>query len=84
MIQGLWDRQVDAIIDVNLGDADTDTYNYKPITALLSRWEDINKYKHGNHCLDQQKHFSPFVLSADKMLGKEAIVMLSQLIQFMA
>ena len=31
MIWGLWDRQVDAIIDVNLGDADADTYKYKPM-----------------------------------------------------
>ena len=29
MIQGLWDRQVDAIIDVKLCDADTDTYKHR-------------------------------------------------------
>ena len=38
MIRGLWDRQFDAIIDVNLDDADTDMYRYKPMTALLDRW----------------------------------------------
>ena len=38
MIQGLWNRQVNAIIDVNLGDTDADTYKYNPMTALLARW----------------------------------------------
>ena len=28
MVQVLWDRQVDAIIDIKLGDSDTDTYKY--------------------------------------------------------
>ena len=38
MIRGLKDRQVNSIIDVKLGDADADTYNYKPMTSLLARW----------------------------------------------
>ena len=53
MIRGLWDRQVNTIIDVKLGDADADTYKYKPMTALLSMWEKIKKDKHGKHCHNQ-------------------------------
>ena len=79
MIQGLWDCQVDSIIDVKLGDADTDIYKYKPTTALLARWEKIKKDKHGKHCHNQQKHFSPFVLSFDGMLGRESLFVLYQL-----
>ena len=37
MVRGLWDRQVDAIIDVKIGDADSDMYKYEPTTALLTR-----------------------------------------------
>ena len=37
-IQGFWDSQFDDIIDVELGDADADTYKYKPMTSLLARW----------------------------------------------
>ena len=55
MIRGLWDCQVDAIIDVKLGDSDADTYKYKPMTSLLSRWENIEKDKHGKHCHNQRK-----------------------------
>ena len=77
VIQGLWDCQVDAIIDVKLGDADADTYKYEPMTALLARWEKIKKEKQGKHCHNQQKHFLPFVFSVDRMLGREALVMIS-------
>ena len=55
MIQGLWYLQVDTIIDVKLGDSDTDTYTYEPMTALLTRWGKIKKNNHGKHYHDQQK-----------------------------
>ena len=84
MIRGLWDCQVDAIIDIELGDSDLDTYKYEPMTSLLARWEKIKKNKHGKHCNDRRKRFSPFVLSVDVILGREALVVLSQLSQFMS
>ena len=56
MILGLWDSQVDAIIDVKLVDADADTYKYKSMTSLLARWENFKKYKQGKHSHDQWKH----------------------------
>ena len=40
--------------------------------------------KHFKHCYDQRKHFSPFVLSIDGILGKEALVVLANLSQLMA
>ena len=84
MIRGLWDRQVDAIIEVKLRDADADTYKYEPLTSLLSRWEKIKKDKHGKQFHDQQKHFSPFFLSWDEMIGREDLVVLSKLSRVMA
>ena len=38
MIRGLWDRQVDAIIDVWLGDAGADMYKHEPMTKLPANW----------------------------------------------
>ena len=70
MILGLCYHQVDAIIDVNLGDDNADTYKYKTMTSPLVRWENIKKGNHGKHCHDQHKHFSPFVLSVDVILGR--------------
>ena len=52
MIRGLWDCQVNSVIDVKLGDADSDTYKYKPMTSDLARRENIKKDKHGKHCHD--------------------------------
>ena len=76
IIRGLWDHKVDAIIDVKLGDADTDTYKYEPMTSLLFRWENIKKDKHGKYC-HNQRIFSPFVLSVDGMLGMKDPVVIS-------
>ena len=84
MVQGLWDLQVDAIIDLKLGDADADSYKYEPMTALLDRWEMIKKDKDGKHCHNQRKHFLPFVLSVGGMLGREALSVLFQLSRSMA
>ena len=83
MIRCLLDCQVDAIIDIKLGDNDADTYKYEPMIALLARSENIKKDKHGKHCNDQRKHFSPFVLSVDGILGRGSLVVLSQLSLFM-
>ena len=54
------------------------------MTAPLARWEKIKKDKHSKHYHDQRKHFSPFVLSVDGMLGREALVVHSQLIRAMS
>ena len=63
MVEGLWDRQVDAITDVKIGDADTDSYKYESMAALLARWEIIKKDKRGKHCHDQQKQIALCSLS---------------------
>ena len=84
MILGLWDQQVKAIIEVKLGEADAGYYKYEPMAALLAWWEMIKKDKHGKQCHDQQKHFLPFVLSVDGILGRGALVVLSYLSRFMA
>ena len=81
MILGLWDQQVKAIIEVKLGEADAGYYKYEPMAALLAWWETIKKYNHGNHCNNQRKHFSLFVLSVDIITEREALVILAQLSQ---
>ena len=54
------------------------------MAALMTWWENIKKYKHGNHCNDQRKRFSPFVVSVYGILGGEEMVVLLQLSQVMA
>ena len=79
VIQGLWYQQVEDIIDIKLGNSDTDYYKYELMTELLALWETIKKDKHDKHCNDQGKHFSPFVISLGGMIGKEALAVLAQL-----
>ena len=51
---------------------------------FLYYWENKNKDKHGKNCHDQQKIFSPFVIYVDGVLGKEALIVLTNLSQLMA
>ena len=60
VVQGLWDCQDDAIIDIILGNNVADSYKYETMTAFISRWETIKKDKHGEHCHNQWKHVLPF------------------------
>ena len=52
MIQGLWDRQSKAIIDVKIDNADADSYKYEQMAALLDWWETIKKDNHSKSCND--------------------------------
>ena len=51
---------------------------------LLYRWEKDNKYKHGKHCQNKHKHFSPFILSSDRMIRRESQFVLANLSRLMA
>ena len=81
MIWGLWYRQVEYIIDVKLGDSDTYSYKYEPMAELLAQWDTIKKYKHGKHCNDQWKHFSPFSISVDVILERVSLSYLCNLVK---
>ena len=50
--------QADSIIDIKLGDADTDSYKYEPMEELLAWWETIKKDKYGKHYHDQGNFLS--------------------------
>ena len=43
----------------------------------------MKKDKHSKNCHKQREQFSPFVLSVDGILGKEALVVLANLSQLM-
>ena len=75
-IIGLLYQQTCAIIDVKLSNADTDFYTFETMSILITLWGEINKDNHSKHCHEQQKHFTPFVLSVDGMLGIETLVIL--------
>ena len=79
LIWGLWEIQIEAINYVRFVDADAETYKTEGMYPLFHRWEIMKKDKHGQNCHDQMKHSSPFVLSGDGIMGKEAQVVLATL-----
>ena len=84
LIRGLYEIHTEAIIEVSFGDADAETYKTEGMGTLFPRWEKMKKYKNGQHCHNQRKHFPPSVLSDDWMMGKEAQVLLPTLSQIVA
>eukprot|EP00957_Ditylum_brightwellii_P202372 15329844-Ditylum_brightwellii.AAC.1 len=78
MIRHLWKHQVDTIIDVRITDTDAKSYISRPLETVLAAQEK-EKGKYLNSCLEQNRHFSPFVIYVDVMLGKEAAMVLMYL-----
>ena len=68
---------MEAIIDVRIGDADANSW--KPLTMhkLLEGWEKLKKDNNRKACYNQRRKVYPFVLSLDRTMGKEALVVLA-------
>ena len=84
MIWGLWDWQAEATIEVKLGDADAESYRFDPMMALLDQLEKIKKDKQNKHWHFQRRHFSPFVISLNGILGREDLIVIVTLSWLMA
>eukprot|EP00957_Ditylum_brightwellii_P114690 8745888-Ditylum_brightwellii.AAC.1 len=72
MIRHLWKRQVNTVINIRITDMDAKSHISRPLETLLAAQEKEKKGEYLNACLEQNRHFSPFVVSVDGMLGKEA------------
>jgi hypothetical protein len=72
------------IIDVRITDVDAKSNRSKDSDKVLSAHEREKKKKYLGACLDQRRHFSPFVVSTDGLLGKEAKILLRKLSAMLA
>ena len=79
LIRGLWARGTDCIIDVRVTDVDAKSNRSKDPLKVLAAHEREKKKKYLGACLEQRRHFSPFVVSTDGLLGKEAKILLKKL-----
>eukprot|EP00957_Ditylum_brightwellii_P034670 2628177-Ditylum_brightwellii.AAC.1 len=79
MIRHLWKRQVYTVISIRITDTDAKSHILHPLETLLAGKEKEKKGKYLIACLDQNQHFSPFVVSVNGILGKEAAMGLMQL-----
>lgn len=83
-IRGLWSRGVDCIIDVRVTDTDAKSYKDQDPSKVLANQEREKKRKYLNLLLDQHKHFTPFVVSVDGLIGKEAHTLVKKLAELLA
>ena len=79
LVRGLWERGTDCIIDVRVTDVDAKSYRSRAPHKVLESQEREKKKKYLDACLKQRRHFSPFVVSTDGLLGKEAKVLMRTL-----
>ena len=80
LIRYLWGIYTNAIINVKLRNAHTDTHRFGTMVTLLAWWDKMKNYNHDKHYHKQWKHCSPFILSVDGMLGRDSFFVLSNLI----
>jgi hypothetical protein len=60
-------------------DTDATYYALKPSDKVMEAAEKLKKKKYLQACLEQRQHFTPFVVSVDRLLGKEANTVLKVL-----
>jgi hypothetical protein len=79
LIRGFWARGTDVIVDVRVTDTDAKSYRSRDPHKVLASQEREKKKKYLQSCLDQRKHFTPFVVSTDGLIGREAGELLKRL-----
>jgi hypothetical protein len=79
LIRGLWEGGTDCIIDVRVTDLDAKSSLSKDPAKVLENHEKEKKAKYLEPCLKQRRHFTPFVVSTDGLLGEEAKSVLKKL-----
>jgi hypothetical protein len=77
-------RGKDCIIDVRVSDTDAKSNLNKDLAKVLEAHEKENKRKYLKSCLQQRRHFTPFVVSTDGLIGKVAKTLLKKLSSLLA
>jgi hypothetical protein len=84
LLRGFWGRGTDCIIDVRVTDTDAKSNISKDPAKVLEAHEKEKKRKYLKSCLEQRRHFTPFVVSTDGLIGKEAKTLLKKLSSLLA
>ena len=84
LIRGLWARGMDCIIDIHITNTDATSNCSKDPLKVLAAHEHEKKRKYLQPCLLQRRHFTPFVVSTDGLIGSEGKALLQKLSALMA
>jgi hypothetical protein len=83
-VRGFLGRGTDCIIDVRVADTDAKSNLSKDPAKVLEAYEKEKKRKYLKSCLEQRRHFTPFAVSTDGLIGKEAKILLKKLSSLLA
>jgi hypothetical protein len=72
LVRGFWTAGTDCILDVRVTDTVSKSYCKGAPFKVLESQEKEKKRKYLGACLENRRHFTPFVLSVDGLLGREA------------
>ena len=79
LIRDLWKRGTDCILDMRVVNTDSPSYGLRDPEAVLRSAERAKKRKYLQACLDQRRHFTPFVCSVDGLVADEAKAVMKRL-----
>jgi hypothetical protein len=73
LLRGFWARGTNCIVEVRVTDTDAKSYCKQPPDKVLESGEKMKKKKYLEACLEQRRHFTPFICLVDGLLaGREA------------
>ena len=79
LIRGAWAPGTDLIIDTRVVDTDSKSYITRDPSQVLKQHEREKKNKYLKPCIDQRRHFTPFVVSTDGLIATEGTNLLKML-----
>lgn len=79
LICNFWKTGTDAIYEVHMTDLDSKSQVCRDTQKVLAVHETAKKKKYLAPCLKQGRHFTPFVISCDSLMGREAKMFLQPL-----
>jgi hypothetical protein len=69
LIRGFWARGTDCILDIHVTYTNAKSYCKRTPAKVTESQEKEKKRKYLENCLKQRHHFTPFVVSVDRLLG---------------
>ena len=83
-IRGIWQLQTDALVDIRVVDTDAPSNIKRAVVAVLQAAEQEKKKKYLEAVQTRRATFSHFVVSVDRVLGREANVLIKRLAEKIA
>ena len=84
LVRGLWSKGKYCVIDVRITDINNKTQRNTKPESVLKKHENEKKNKYLKACTEYRRDFTPFVLSTEGLLGREAKALLKHIAKLIA